>query len=63
MSHTQTFDLSYTALCHLIIKFWFSKFLKKKRKKGGMRSNTVTATTELKHVTKGLINIYYLDLT
>ena len=21
MSHTQTFDLSYTALCHLIIKF------------------------------------------
>ena len=39
MSHTQTFDLSYTALCHLIIKFLvfkiFSKKKKKKKKKGG----------------------------
>ena len=36
MSHTQTFDLSYTALCHLIIKFFgFQNFEKKKKKKGG----------------------------
>ena len=39
MSHTQTFDLSYTALCHLILKFFdfqnFSKKKKKKKKKKG----------------------------
>ena len=63
MSHTQTFDLSYTALCHLTIKFLVFKIFEQKKKRGGMRSNTVTATTELKHVTKGLINIYYFDLT
>ena len=63
MSHTQTFDLSYTALCHLIIKFLvfkiFSKIKKKKKKKkkGGMRSNRVT-TTELTHVKR--INKYLL---
>ena len=50
MSHTQTFDLSYTALCHLTIKFLVFKIFEKK-KKGGMRSNRVT-TTELMHVTK-----------
>ena len=54
MSHTQTFDLSHTALCHLIIKFLVFKIFskkKKKKKKGGMRRNRVT-TTELTHVTK-----------
>ena len=57
MSHTQTFDLSYTALCHLIIKFLVFKILKKKKKKKGMRSNRVT-TTELTHVKR--INKYLL---
>ena len=56
MSHTQTFDLLYTALCHLIIKFFdFQNFSKKKR---GMRRNRVTTTTELTHVKR--INKYLL---
>ena len=59
MSHTQTFDLLYTALCHLIIKFLVFKIFqkKKKKKKGGMRSNRVT-TTKLTHVKR--INKYLL---
>ena len=59
MSHTQTFDLSYTALCHLIIKFFdFQNFFKKKKKKKrGMCSNRVT-TTGLTHVKR--INKYLL---
>ena len=57
MSHTQTFNLSYTALCHLIIKFLVFKILKKKERKKGMRSNRVT-TTELMHVKR--INKYLL---
>ena len=59
MSHTQIFDLLYTTLCHLIIKFLVFKIFEKKKKKGGMHSNRVTATTELMHVTKGL-NKYLL---
>ena len=55
MSHTQTFDLSYTALCHLIIKFLVFKIFPKKKR--GMRSNRVT-TTELTHVKR--INKYLL---
>ena len=51
MSHTQIFDLLYTALCHLTIKFLVFKIFEKKRKKRGIRSNRVT-TTELMHVTK-----------
>ena len=54
MSHTQTFDLSYTALCHLIIKCLVFKIFEKKK---GMRSNRVT-TTELTHVKR--INKYLL---
>ena len=57
MSHTQTFDLSYTALCHLIIKFLVFKIFQKKKKRGGMHSNRVT-TTELTHVKR--INKYLL---
>ena len=59
MSHTETFDLSYTALCHLIIKFFdFQNFSKKKKEKRGMRRNRVTTTTELTHVKR--INKYLL---
>ena len=48
MSHTQIFDLSYTALCYLVIVNFlnFKIFQKTKR---GMCSNIVTAT-ELTHV-------------
>ena len=58
MSHTQTFDLSYAALCHLIIKFFdFQNFSKKKKKGGCVVSNRVT-TTGLTHVKR--INKYLL---
>ena len=67
MSHPLTFDLLYTALCHLIIKYLGLQKIFQKKKKKGMRRNIVqppsrTDTCAIKWINKYLLFRPHLSL-